>query len=84
MTHGNESPSSPPLRIDRCVCVDVTFARMRDLADERGVCDVASLQSVCGCAQSCGLCEPYIEQMLESRTVVFHTVLPPRVTQQRT
>jgi NAD(P)H-nitrite reductase large subunit len=57
---------------------------MRDLADERGVRDVASLQSVFGCAQSCCLCEPYIEQMLRSRAVVFHTVLPPRVTQQRT
>lgn len=73
------SPASPAhsLRIDRCVCVQVTFAQMRAFADTHGVADVAQLSNTFGCAQRCGLCEPYIEQMLKSRTVVFTSPLPP-------
>ena len=67
------------LRIDRCVCVNVTFAQMRAFADDRGAADVAQLRSAFGCAENCGLCEPYIKRMLESRTVIFNSVLTPRM-----
>jgi len=67
------------LRIDRCVCVNVTFAQMRAFADERGATNVAQLRSAFGCAEHCGRCEPYIERMLESRTVIFNSVLTPRM-----
>ncbi len=70
------SPSHT-LRIDRCVCVQVTFAQMRVFADTHGAADVAQLRNAFGCAERCGLCEPYIQQMLGSRTVVFTSPLPP-------
>jgi len=76
------SCASHSIRIDRCVCVDVTFERMRVFADKEGVADVEPLRRAFGCAESCGLCEPYIEQMLETRTVIFSSPLPPRIPQR--
>jgi len=72
----SDSCASHSFRIDRCVCVDVTFEQMRVFADDRGTADVAQLRRVFGCAEGCGLCEPYIERMLDSRTVVFTSPLP--------
>ncbi|NBX36493.1 MAG: (2Fe-2S)-binding protein [Planctomycetes bacterium] len=78
--HEANSPSGT-MRIDRCVCVDVTFAQMRAHADRCGSTDVAELRSAFRCAEGCGLCEPYIERMLQSQTVVFDEVIPPRPCQ---
>lgn len=57
--------------VDRCTCHDVSFAELRELADQ-GMNDLASLARHTGCGTGCGLCVPYIRVMLRTG----QTVLP--------
>jgi NAD(P)H-nitrite reductase large subunit len=49
--------------VDRCVCRDVTFARLIGLSRERGA-GLAELQRLTGCGLGCGMCIPYIRLAL--------------------
>jgi bacterioferritin-associated ferredoxin len=53
------------MHVDRCVCFDVTFRRLKDHADATGA-DFAELQRTFGCGRGCGLCVPYICRMLRT------------------
>lgn len=66
------------MRIDRCVCHGVTFARMRAWADERPGCGFEELQREFRCGTGCGLCAPYVRRMLRTGTVVFRDVVTER------
>ncbi|TVQ63563.1 MAG: (2Fe-2S)-binding protein [Phycisphaerales bacterium] len=59
------------MSVDRCMCHDVTFAELRELAD-RGAGDLQALARETGCGTGCGLCVPYIRVMLRTG----QTVLP--------
>ncbi len=59
--------------VDRCVCFDVSFRRLKQLADERNA-DFDELQRTFGCGRGCGMCVPYIREMLRTG----ETVLPLR------
>jgi bacterioferritin-associated ferredoxin len=63
-----------PLTIDRCVCRDTPFARLLPLARE-GNWTLADLTRETGCGAGCGLCRPYLRQMLATGTTVFHELL---------
>jgi bacterioferritin-associated ferredoxin len=60
--------------VDRCVCHEVTFARLRELARETGA-GVEELSARTGCCTGCGLCRPYVERMLRTGRTSFE-VLP--------
>jgi bacterioferritin-associated ferredoxin len=62
------------LRIDRCVCQRTLFADLLPLARE-GQWSLATLLQETGCGDQCGLCLPYLRQMLRDGTTVFHSVL---------
>jgi bacterioferritin-associated ferredoxin len=49
--------------VDRCVCRDVTFARLIRLARERGA-GFGELRRLTGCGTGCGMCIPYIRVAL--------------------
>lgn len=51
-----------------------TFARLLPLAQEGGW-DLAQLQAATGCGDKCGMCRPYLHEMLAHGTTVFHSVL---------
>jgi len=53
------------MHVDRCVCFDVSFDRLKRHARETGT-DLAGLQERFGCGRGCGLCVPYIQRMLET------------------
>ncbi|MCC6425380.1 MAG: (2Fe-2S)-binding protein [Phycisphaerales bacterium] len=53
------------MQVDRCVCHDITFERLKQLADERGI-DAAGLRELTGCGGGCGMCIPYIHVMLRT------------------
>lgn len=45
------------MSVDRCICHDVPFRRVLDLA-----ADGATFEQICdqtGCGTGCGMCEPY-------------------------
>lgn len=68
----------PELRIDRCVCEQTTFARLLILA-RANHWDLPALGAATGCGMRCGLCRPYLREMLMNGTTVFHQILsePP-------
>ncbi len=49
--------------VDRCVCREVTFARLIALARERGM-GFDELPRMTGCGTGCGMCIPYIRVAL--------------------
>lgn len=53
------------MQVDRCVCADVTFERLLDLA-RRNDWGIEELRRRTGCTASCGLCGPYIEIVLRT------------------
>ena len=65
---------SPGLQIDRCVCKCTLFAQLLPRARERGW-DLGQLMAETGCGAQCGLCRPYLREMLRSGVTVFHKVL---------
>jgi len=65
------------LRIDRCVCVNVTFAELKETAEAEGL-DAAALGRRYGCGLGCGLCSPYVRRMVRTGETVFREVLTER------
>ena len=72
------------MSVDRCVCHDVTFASLREIA--RGIdpragssqADDATVEELIrelrrktGCTSGCGMCAPYIRLMLRTGRTRF-------------
>lgn len=62
------------ITITRCVCQRFPFAELAPLARERGW-TLEDVMRETGCGDQCGLCRPYLREMLKSGTTEFHTVL---------
>ncbi|MBX3366511.1 MAG: (2Fe-2S)-binding protein [Phycisphaeraceae bacterium] len=56
--------------VTRCVCHDVTFAELKDLAQQVGS-DLDTLSKRTGCGTGCGTCVPYIQLMLNTGRTEF-------------
>ena len=63
------------MRVDRCVCFDVTFGELDAYARETS-CDLDGLSARFGCGRGCGLCIPYIRRMLETGETSFELIPP--------
>lgn len=62
------------LRITKCVCRDTTFASLLPLAREHRWA-LADLIRETGCGAGCGLCRPYLREMLRSGQTEFSEVI---------
>ena len=62
------------VEINRCLCRDRTFAELLPLARDGGW-DLEELMRRTGCGAGCGLCRPYLRQMLATGETVFHELL---------
>ena len=58
------------MRIDRCVCLEQTFADAVDLA-RRERLSLTQIESRLGCGTGCGLCRPYLRRALRTGQTVF-------------
>ncbi|MBL8745127.1 MAG: hypothetical protein JNK58_02090 [Phycisphaerae bacterium] len=56
--------------VDRCVCVDVTFAALKRLHREEAL-DFQGLVDRTGCCTGCAGCEPYIRLTLKTGRTCF-------------
>ena len=63
------------LRIDRCMCFGVPFARLSEVARATGAETVAELQQHALFGQKCRLCHPYVRRMLRTGQTVFHEIV---------
>jgi len=59
--------------VDRCVCQNVTFAELKEIALRVGN-DLDRLIRETGCCDACGMCRPYVERMLQTGETVFPVV----------
>jgi bacterioferritin-associated ferredoxin len=66
---------SKPVRA--CMCYPHTFAELKQLAEQNGWRTVAEITAAVGCGSGCGLCRPYLKQMLETGEIAF-AILPTR------
>jgi bacterioferritin-associated ferredoxin len=62
------------LRITKCVCRDATFTSLLPLARERQWA-LADLIRETGCGAGCGLCRPYLREMLRTGQTEFSEVI---------
>jgi len=62
------------VQITRCVCQRTPFATLLPLARERGW-SLDDVMRETGCGDQCGLCRPYLREMLKSGTIEFSEVL---------
>jgi bacterioferritin-associated ferredoxin len=65
------------MRIDRCICHEVTFAELHRHAQADGA-TFADLQRDFRCGTGCGLCAPYVRRMLRTGQVVFTQIVTAR------
>lgn len=56
--------SEEHVAVNRCVCFDASFDRIKAIADAGGGLLAAHQQT--GCGARCGLCIPYIQVMLKT------------------
>lgn len=66
------------MRIDRCVCHDVSFEELHRHATASGDGSFRDLQKTFGCGTTCGLCAPYVKQMLRTGQTVFTQIVTER------
>lgn len=64
----------PELRIDRCVCQRMPFERLLPVARAEAW-TLDQLMEATGCGDQCGMCRPYLRQMLADGTTVFRELL---------
>ena len=64
-----------PVRVDRCVCCSVSFARLKQKADDAGAESVPQLQEHIRFGTECGTCVPYVRRMLRTGQVVFGEII---------
>lgn len=58
-------------KVTRCICHNRSFEEVKAYAAEQNISSVEELQDRNFCSNSCGLCSPYVEAMLETGQVEF-------------
>jgi bacterioferritin-associated ferredoxin len=62
--------------VSGCICRNLRFEELLPRARASGW-DLADLVRETGCGGQCGLCRPYLRQMLLTGQTAFHDLLPP-------
>ena len=63
------------IEIDRCQCFQVTFAELKEMANEQRAQTIEDLQEFVDFGHRCRLCHPYVRRMLRTGETVFHEVI---------
>lgn len=63
------------MRIDRCVCFNVPFSTLKEVAKAHACPSIPALQEHVRFGLNCKLCHPYVERMLETGEVVFTSII---------
>ncbi|MBX3364634.1 MAG: hypothetical protein KF866_07705 [Phycisphaeraceae bacterium] len=64
--------------VDRCICHDVPFDHLLRLSREVGD-NFQTLSSLTGCSTGCGMCKPYILEMLRTGQTRLPVLSPAQV-----
>ena len=66
------NPNKP---IRRCVCLDTPFEAVLQRVSEEGWTETWQITAAMGCGGSCGLCLPYLAQVISTGETEFAFVL---------
>lgn len=58
-------------KVNRCICSNISFDKIKALAEEKGLSSVKELQQHQICACQCKLCVPYIKKLLNKGKTEF-------------
>ena len=58
-------------KISRCICHKKDFCELKEVADSRGFSSVEEFQAEKMAASSCGLCIPYLREVLRTGETEF-------------
>ena len=62
------------MRIDRCVCYGLLFETILERATEEEW-TIEDIKTILGCGDACGMCVPYMKEMLRSGKIVFNEII---------
>lgn len=65
-------------KVTRCICHKHSFEEVKRYASEHQLTSVDQLQEHDFCSNSCGLCAPYVEVLLETGQTEFRPGEPYR------
>ncbi len=57
--------------VTQCICHGRSFKEIKEYARENGITSVEELKRAKYCSNSCGLCSPYVELVLETGETEF-------------
>jgi bacterioferritin-associated ferredoxin len=60
--------------ITKCVCADVTFEKIKEIADKYRCANIPCIQRHINFGESCGMCRPYVKKMLETGETKFEVI----------
>lgn len=63
------------MTLNRCVCFNQTFAKLKEIAQSNGCDTLEALQGHIPFGENCGLCRPYVRRMLQTGETVFREVI---------
>lgn len=58
-------------KVTKCICHNCTFEEVKAYANEQSLTSLDELQDHDICSNSCGLCSPYVEVLLETGRTEF-------------
>lgn len=58
-------------KVTKCICHSRSFEEVKAYAADQNITSVEELQERDFCSNSCGLCSPYVEAMLNTGQVEF-------------
>jgi len=59
------------MKVDRCVCHEITFAEIKRIASEKNLNSVKEIEENRIACTNCKLCIPYVELVLETGETEF-------------
>jgi hypothetical protein len=61
--------------VDRCVCFDIKFSEMKEIAEKNNVKTITVLKKFITFGENCKLCIPYVELMLKTGKTEFEPII---------
>lgn len=64
------------MSVDRCVCHNVEFEDLNEIAKENNIKNLEELQELQDFGMCCQMCIPYVEKMLKTKKTSFKVFYP--------
>ncbi|MGF1670933.1 MAG: hypothetical protein ACFCU6_10815 [Balneolaceae bacterium] len=59
------------MAINRCICHDISFAEIKEIAREKNISAIEELQHFNICSKGCMICRPYVAEVLRTGKTSF-------------